>query len=107
EDIDLVVVEVGGTVGDIESLPYLEAARQLRLEQGGGNVVNVHVTLVPVLDVVGEQKTKPTQHSVQELRRIGIQPDIIVARSKAPLNPGPPKKIAVVCNVEETSRLTA
>jgi CTP synthase len=107
EDVDIVVVEVGGTVGDIESLPYLEAARELRLEQGGGNVVNVHVTLVPVLDVVGEQKTKPTQHSVQELRRIGIQPDIIVARSKAPLNSGPRKKIALFCNVEESAVFTS
>ncbi len=107
EDVDIVVVEVGGTVGDIESLPYLEAARELRLEQGGGKVVNVHVTLVPVLDVVGEQKTKPTQHSVQELRRIGIQPDIIVARSKAPLNSGPRKKIALFCNVEESAVFTS
>ncbi len=107
EDVDLVLVEVGGTVGDIESLPYLEAARELRLEQGGGKVVNVHVTLVPVLDVVGEQKTKPTQHSVQELRRIGVQPDIIVARSKAPLNPGPRKKIALFCNVEESGVFTS
>ena len=107
ENVDLVLVEVGGTVGDIESLPYLEAARELRLEQGGGKVVNVHVTLVPVLDVVGEQKTKPTQHSVQELRRIGVQPDIIVARSKAPLNPGPRKKIALFCNVEESGVFTS
>ncbi len=97
----LVIVEIGGTVGDIESLPYLEAAREFRLEEGSKNVVNVHVTLVPVLDVVGEQKTKPTQHSVQELRRIGLQPDIIVARSKAPLKPGPKQKIALFCNVEE------
>ncbi len=99
---NLVLVEIGGTVGDIESLPYLEAAREFRLEEGSKNVVNVHVTLVPVLDVVGEQKTKPTQHSVQELRRIGLQPDIIVARSKAPLKPGPKKKIALFCNVEES-----
>src|SRR5713101_6712871 len=99
---DLVIVEIGGTVGDIESLPYLEAAREFRLEQGGKNVVNVHVTLVPVLDVVGEQKTKPTQHSVQELRRIGVQPDIIVARSKAPLKQEPRRKIALFCNVEES-----
>ncbi len=105
--VDLVLVEIGGTVGDIESLPYLEAARQLRLEEGVKNVVNVHVTLVPVLDVVGEQKTKPTQHSVQELRRIGLQPDIIVARSKAPLQPGPKKKIALFCNVEESGVFTS
>ena len=98
---DLVIVEIGGTVGDIESLPYLEAAREFRLEEGSKNVANVHVTLVPSLDVVGEQKTKPTQHSVQELRRIGLQPDIIVARSKAPLKPGPKQKIALFCNVEE------
>jgi len=97
----LVIVEIGGTVGDIESLPYLEAAREFRFEEGSKNIVNVHVTLVPVLDVVGEQKTKPTQHSVQELRRIGLQPDIIVARCKAPLKPGPKQKIALFCNVEE------
>src|SRR6267143_1509996 len=106
EGVDLVLVEIGGTVGDIESLPYLEAARQLRLEEGGENVLNVHVTLVPVLDVVGEQKTKPTQHSVQELRRIGVQPDIIVARSKAPLKQEPRRKIALFCNVEESAVFT-
>jgi len=98
---DVLLVEVGGTVGDIESLPYLEAARQLRLEEGHRRVLFAHVTLVPTLDVVGEQKTKPTQHSVQELRRIGIQPDLIVARSKGPLLSGPKKKIALFCNVEE------
>jgi CTP synthase len=107
EGVDLVLVEIGGTVGDIESLPYLEAARQLRLEEGSENVLNVHVTLVPVLDVVGEQKTKPTQHSVQELRRIGVQPDIIVARSKAPLKPEPRRKIALFCNVEESAVFTS
>ena len=107
EGVDLVLVEIGGTVGDIESLPYLEAARQLRLEEGGENVLNVHVTLVPVLDVVGEQKTKPTQHSVQELRRIGVQPDMIVARSKAPLKQEPRRKIALFCNVEESAVFTS
>jgi CTP synthase len=107
EGVDLVLVEIGGTVGDIESLPYLEAARQLRLEEGSENVLNVHVTLVPVLDVVGEQKTKPTQHSVQELRRIGVQPDIIVARSKAPLRQEPRRKIALFCNVEESAVFTS
>ncbi len=107
EKVDLVIVEVGGTVGDIESLPYLEAAREFRLEEGAPNVVNVHVTLVPVLDVVGEQKTKPTQHSVQELRRIGVQPDIIVARSKAPLKPDARRKIALFCNVEESAVFTS
>src|SRR3989475_13188514 len=107
EPVDLVIVEVGGTVGDIESLPYLEAAREFRLEEGGSNVANVHVPLVPVLDVVGEQKTKPTQHSVQELRRIGVQPDIIVARSKAPLKSGPKRKIALFCNVDEAGVFTS
>ena len=104
---DVAIVEIGGTVGDIESLPYLEAARQMRLEQGHGNVLYVHVTLVPVLDVVGEQKTKPTQHSVQELRRIGIQPDIIVARSQKPLLTDPKRKIALFCNVEEKAVFTS
>jgi len=104
---DVAIVEIGGTVGDIESLPYLEAARQMRLEQGHGNVLYVHVTLVPVLDVVGEQKTKPTQHSVQELRRIGIQPDIIVARSQKPLLTEPKRKIALFCNVEEKAVFTS
>ncbi|HUK28517.1 MAG TPA: CTP synthase [Candidatus Acidoferrales bacterium] len=98
---DVLLIEIGGTVGDIESLPYLEAARELRLEEGPQKVFFVHVTLVPALDVVGEQKTKPTQHSVQELRRIGIQPDVIVARTKGPLLPGPRRKIGLFCNVEE------
>lgn len=98
---DVLLVEIGGTVGDIESLPYLEAARELRFEEGSRHVLFVHVTLVPSLDVVGEQKTKPTQHSVQELRRIGIQPDIIVARTKGTLLEGPRRKIALFCNVEE------
>jgi CTP synthase len=100
-DSDVFLIEIGGTVGDIESLPYLEAARQMRLEEGQKNVLFAHVTLVPVLNVVGEQKTKPTQHSVQELRRIGIQPDLIVARTTGPLNHAPKKKIALFCNVEE------
>jgi len=107
ERADVVIAEIGGTVGDIESLPYLEAARQFRLDEGVGNVINVHVTLVPVLDVVGEQKTKPTQHSVQELRRIGVQPDVIVARSKVPLKAEPRRKIALFCNVEESAVFTA
>jgi CTP synthase len=103
EGPDVLLIEIGGTVGDIESLPYLEAARQLRLEKGQKDVLFAHVTLVPKLDVVGEQKTKPTQHSVQELRRIGIQPDLIVARTSGPLLPGPRRKIALFCNVEERS----
>jgi CTP synthase len=98
---DVLLVEIGGTVGDIEGLPYLEAARQMRLEHGQNRVQFAHVTLVPALDVVGEQKTKPTQHSVQELRRIGIQPDLMVARTSGPLAPGPRRKIALFCNVDE------
>jgi len=100
---ELLLVEIGGTVGDIESLPFLEAARQMRLEDGFRNVAFAHVTLVPVVGVVGEQKTKPTQHSVQELRRIGLQPDLIIARSTKPLLPGPKKKIALFCNVDEAA----
>jgi len=107
EGVDVAVTEIGGTVGDIEGQPYLEAARQMRLEEGYGNVLYAHVTLVPVLDVVGEQKTKPTQHSVQELRRIGIQPDMIVARSSKPLSEGPKRKIALFCNVDERSVFTS
>ncbi|HEX2432898.1 MAG TPA: CTP synthase, partial [Gaiellaceae bacterium] len=80
-DTDVVISEVGGTVGDIESLPFLEAIRQFRREAGPENVVYVHVTYVPFVDSAGELKTKPTQHSVNELRRIGIHPDIVVARS--------------------------
>lgn len=99
ENLDVLVVECGGTVGDIESLPFLEALRQLRLEEGPKSVIFVHVTLAPSLDVVGEQKTKPTQHSVQELRRIGIQPDIIAARCSSPLHESTKKKISMFTNV--------
>ena len=98
-DADICVVEIGGTVGDIESMPFLEAVRQLHLEEGGENVIFVHTTLVPVLKVVGEQKTKPTQHSVKELRAIGISPDIIVARSTEPLKKETKQKISLFCNV--------
>ena len=97
---DVTLVEIGGTVGDIESMPFLEAVRQLRRELGSEeNCVFVHTTLVPVLSTVGEQKTKPTQHSVKELREIGIQPDIIIARSPAPLEYEIKKKIALFCDV--------
>jgi CTP synthase (EC 6.3.4.2) len=100
-DSDIIVVEIGGTVGDIESLPFLEAARQMRLEEPFTNVIFVHVALVPTLSVTGEQKTKPLQHSINELRRIGIQPDIIVARSIKPINPEARKKIALFGNIRE------
>ena len=92
---DVVLVEVGGTVGDIEGLPFLEAIRQMRLEEGYENTLYVHVALVPILDVTGEMKTKPLQHSVNELRRIGIQPDIIVARCSKMINEEARAKIAL------------
>jgi CTP synthase len=98
---DIIVVEIGGTVGDIESLPFLEAGRQMKLEEPLNNVIFVHVALVPTLSVTGEQKTKPLQHSVNELRRIGIQPEIIVARSIKPISPEIRKKIALFGNVRE------
>ena len=97
---DVCIVELGGTVGDIESMPFLEAARQMGSELGKGtNCIFVHTTLVPVMGAVGEQKTKPTQHSVKELRSIGIQPDIIVARAKEPLDYSIRKKISLFCDV--------
>jgi CTP synthase len=96
---DVVIVELGGTVGDIESMPFLEAARQMHSEMGHENVLFVHTTLVPVLGTLQEQKTKPTQHSVRELRAQGIQPDVIVARSEKPLDDSARKKIALFCDV--------
>ena len=101
EKLDILVVEGGGTVGDIESLPFLEALRQMELEIGHSNTLFIHVTLAPVLDVVGEQKTKPTQHSVQELRRIGIQPDILAVRCKTPLRDDARRKISLFASVEQ------
>jgi CTP synthase len=99
EDIDVVLVEIGGTVGDIESLPFLEAIRQLRLEMPRGHAINIHLTYVPYLSAAGELKSKPTQHSVKELRSIGIQPDLILCRSEMELPDGVRKKIALFCNV--------
>ncbi len=106
-DYDVVVVEIGGTVGDIESMPFLEAARQMQLEEGGDNVAFVHVTYVPKLRVVGEQKTKPTQHSVKELRSLGIQPDVIVARSEDPLEESARRKISLFTNVPDEAVISA
>ncbi|HXF57099.1 MAG TPA: CTP synthase [Actinomycetota bacterium] len=97
---DVVVVEVGGTVGDIESLPFLEAIRQLRNEVGRGRVAFVHVSLVPYIGPTGELKTKPTQHSVRELRAIGIHPDVIVCRSDRPIGRKLKEKISLLCDVE-------
>ncbi len=98
-DVDVCISEVGGTVGDIESLPFLEALRQLKLDLGHGNAMNVHVTLVPFIKAAGELKTKPTQHSVQKLREIGIQPEIIVARCDRHLETDLKRKISLFCNV--------
>jgi CTP synthase len=105
--VDVLITEVGGTVGDIESLPFLEAIRQFRKDIGRDNVLYIHVTLVPVIGVVGEQKTKPTQHSVAELREIGIQPDIIVLRSELPVSRGLRDKIALFCDIEPDAVVSA
>src|SRR5207302_9288029 len=94
------VTEIGGTVGDIESLPFLEAIRQFRREVGQENVLYLHVTLVPFIDSAGELKTKPTQHSVNELRRIGVHPDIVVCRSREPLSADIRDKIALFADVD-------
>src|SRR5579875_3795423 len=107
QDVDVVIVEIGGTVGDIESLPFLEATRQMRQELGRENVVFVHVTLVPFIGAAGELKTKPTQHSVKELREIGIQPDILLCRTDRYLSQDLKAKIALFCNVPEEAVITA
>ncbi|HLJ07551.1 MAG TPA: CTP synthase, partial [Acidimicrobiia bacterium] len=99
EDADVVIVEIGGTVGDIEIVPFLEATRQFRHDVGRDNVCYVHLTLVPYLAPSGEQKTKPTQHSVTELRGRGIQPDVIVCRSDQPISDGLKRKISLLCDV--------
>jgi len=106
-DVDIAIIEVGGTVGDIESLPFLEAIRQLKLEAGNGNALSVHVTLVPHIVTAGELKTKPTQHSVREMREIGIQPDILICRSDRPLAQGLKEKIALFSNVAVDSVISA
>ena len=99
-DNDVVIVEIGGTVGDIESLPFLEAIRQFRQEVGRDNAIFIHLTLVPYIAAAGEVKTKPTQHSVRELMEIGIQPDILICRSERALSEDVKRKIALFCNVE-------
>ncbi|MFZ5801112.1 MAG: CTP synthase [Candidatus Omnitrophota bacterium] len=104
---DVIIVEVGGTVGDIESLPFLEAIRQLRLELKPGNAINIHLTLVPYIRAAEEIKTKPTQHSVGKLREIGIQPDILLCRTEKPLSQKVKAKIALFCNVAEESVIQA
>ena len=103
EDFDVLIVEIGGTVGDIESQPFLEAIRQLRLEVGMQRSMFIHLTLVPFVRSAGEIKTKPTQHSVKELRSIGLQPDILVCRSEVPIPLSDRRKIALFTSVEERS----
>jgi len=100
QDVDVVIVEIGGTVGDIESLPFLEAIRQMRKDVGRENTLYIHLTLLPYISATGELKTKPTQHSVKELRAIGIQPDVIVARADHPVGEEVKDKIALFCDVD-------
>ena len=107
EGIDVVIVEIGGTVGDIESLPFLEAIRQMRGDLGKENVLYIHVTLIPFVTTAGQLKTKPTQHSVKELREIGIQPDILLCRTDRFLDADVKTKIALFCNVEKEAVITA
>ncbi len=107
DDADVVIVEIGGTIGDIESLPFLEAIRQFKADVGKNNVIYIHLTLVPYIGTAGELKTKPTQHSVKELRSIGIQPDILLCRTDRYLSPDIKAKIALFCNIDKDSVFTA
>jgi len=106
-DAEIAMVEIGGTVGDIESLPFLEAIRQMRVELGARHTLFIHLTLVPYIPSAGEVKTKPTQHSVKELRSIGIQPDILICRGDRPVPAGEKRKIALFTNVEERAVISA
>ena len=107
DDLDFVLCEIGGTVGDIESLPFIEAIRQLRNDLGRGNSVSIHVTLVPYIAAAGELKTKPTQHSVRELAALGVQPDVLVCRCEQPLPLSERAKIALFCNVRKEAVIPA
>ncbi|HLA48489.1 MAG: CTP synthase [Bdellovibrionales bacterium RIFOXYB2_FULL_36_6] len=107
DNFDIVICEIGGTVGDIESLPFLEAIRQFRFDRGRDNVLYIHLTLVPYVKTADELKTKPTQHSVKELREIGIQPDILLCRTERSLSDDLKKKIALFCNIDKESVITA
>ncbi len=107
EDVDVVITEIGGTVGDIESLPFLEAARQVRHEVGRDNVFYLHVSLIPYIGPSGELKTKPTQHSVAALRSIGIQPDAVVCRSDRPISANVKRKISLMCDVDTEAVVSA
>ena len=104
---DVVITEIGGTVGDIESLPFLEAIRQIKSDIGRDNVMYIHVTLIPYLKAAGEVKTKPTQHSVKELRSIGIQPNVIVCRTEHPLSEDMKRKIGLFCDIDGTAVIEA
>src|SRR5437667_6794524 len=106
-NVDVIIVEIGGTVGDIESLPFLEAIRQMGNEEGASKALFIHVTLVPYIAAAGELKTKPTQHSVRDLRQIGIAPDILLCRSGKPLSRDLRSKIALFCNVKESAVISA
>jgi CTP synthase len=107
KDVDVVLVEIGGTVGDIESMPFLEAIRQFRLDVGRENAIYIHLTLVPYIGTAGELKTKPTQHSVRDLRSIGIQPDVLLCRTDRFLDADIKRKIALFCDVAEEAVITA
>ncbi|MFH1854399.1 MAG: CTP synthase [Candidatus Omnitrophota bacterium] len=107
KDIDIVICEIGGTVGDIESLPFLEAIRQFKQHVGKGNAINIHLTLVPYIKAAQELKTKPTQHSVGKLREIGIQPEILICRTEKPLSKKIKEKISLFCNVDEDAVIDA
>jgi len=107
EDVDIALVEIGGTVGDIESQPFLEAIRQLRFDLGRKNTAYIHLTLLPYIKSAGEIKSKPTQHSVQKLREIGIQPDVLLCRSEHPIPKGQKDKIALFCNVDRDAVIDA
>ena len=107
DDLDFVLCEIGGTVGDIESLPFIEAIRQLRNDLGRGNSISIHVTLVPYIAAAGELKTKPTQHSVRELAALGVQPDVLVCRCEQPLPESDRAKIALFCNVPKEAVIPA
>ncbi len=106
-EVDFVIVEIGGTVGDIESIPFLEAIRQMKYEHGSSQVIFIHLTLVPTITVAGEAKTKPTQHSVKELLQLGIQPDILICRIASSLSKEMRSKISLFCNVKEENVISA
>ncbi len=107
KDFDVTVIEIGGTVGDMESLPFIEAARQFKLERGWNNVMCVHATLIPYIASAGELKTKPTQHSVTKLREIGLEPDVLICRSERPIPQSMKKKISLFCSVPEEAVIEA